>query len=224
MTSKSSFSSVQLLSRVRLCDPIDCSTPGFPVHHQLSELAQTHVHHIGDAIQPSHLQSFPASGSFPMSQFFTSGDQSIGVSVSASVLPMNIQDWFPLGLTGLSSLQSKSLLQHHSSKTSVLWCSAFFIVQISHPYMTTEKTIALTRWTFLGRVMSLLFNIFLTSWYIVYANYCLPHVVKIPGSEPIKVCCFSYASWSLTDDFFILISIAGIVLHFFSLTFSPSQN
>ena len=173
---------------------------------------------------PLCLQSFPASRSFPMSRFFTSGGQSIEVSALASVLPMNMQDWFPLGWTGLSSLQSKSLLQHHSSKTSVLWCSAFFIVQISHPYMTTEKTIALTRWTFLGRVMSLLFNIFLTSWYIVYANYCLLHVVKIPGSEPIKVCCFSYASWSLTDDFFILISIAGIVLHFFSLTFSPSQN
>ena len=130
----------------------------------------------------SRLQSFPASGSFPMSQLFTSGDQTIGVSVSGSVLPMNIQGWFPLGLTGLISLQSKSLLQHHSSKTSVLQCSAFFIVQLSHPYMTTRKTIALTRQTFVGKVMSLLFNIFLTSWYIVFASYCLLHVVKIPRS------------------------------------------
>ena len=78
----------------------------------------------------SCLQSFPASGSFPRSQFFTSGGQSIGVSALASVLPMNIQDWFPLRLTGLISLQSKvkSLLQHHSSKASILWCSAFFVV------------------------------------------------------------------------------------------------
>ena len=85
-----------------------------------------------------------------MSQFFTSGGQSIGVSASASVLSMNIQDWFPLGLTGLLSLQSvqgtlESLLQHHSSKTLILQCSAFFIVQLSHPYTTTGKTIALTR-------------------------------------------------------------------------------
>ena len=85
-----------------------CSTPGFPVHHHLPELAQTHVHWVSDVIQPSHpvipfssrLQSFPASGSFPISQLFTSGGQSIGVSASTSVLPMNIQDWFPLGLVG----------------------------------------------------------------------------------------------------------------------------
>ena len=101
------------------------------------------------------LQSFPTSGSFQMSQFFSSGGQSIGVSASASVLPMNTQDWFPLGCTGWISLQSeglKSLLQHHSSKASILRCSAFFTVQLSHPYMTTGKTIALTRWTFVGKV------------------------------------------------------------------------
>ena len=95
-----------------------------------------------------------------MSQFFASGDQSIGGSASVSVLPMNIQDLFPLGWTGLISLQSKGLsrVQHHSSKASVLWCSAFFIVQISHPYLTTGRTTALTRWTFVSKVMSLLFN------------------------------------------------------------------
>ena len=104
----------------------------------------------------SRLQSFPASGSFQMSQFLASGGQSIGVSASASVLPMHTQDRSPLGWTGWISLQSKKLdfkicwciLQHHSSKASILWCSAFFIVQLSHPYMTTGKTIALTRWTF----------------------------------------------------------------------------
>ena len=108
----------------------------------------------------SCLQSFPASGSFPMSQFFIPGSQNIGASVSASVLPMNIQDWFPLGMTSLISLQSKRLsnLQYHSSKASILKCSSFFIVQLSYPYMTTGKTIALTRWTFVGKVMPLLFN------------------------------------------------------------------
>ena len=109
-----------------------------------------------------HLQSFPASGSFPMRQFLASGGQSLGVSASASVLPMNIQDWFPLGWTVWISLQSKgtleSLLQHHSSKASILWHSSFFIVQFSQPYMTTGKTIALTRWTLVGKVMSLCFN------------------------------------------------------------------
>ena len=108
----------------------------------------------------SCLQSFPASGSFPMSQFFTSGGQNIGVS--ASVLPMNTQGRFCLGLTDLSSLQSKGLfkglIQHHSSKASILWRSAFFMVQLSHQYVTTGETIALTIQTFAGKVMCLLFN------------------------------------------------------------------
>ena len=95
-------------------------------------------------------QSFPGSGSFPVSQLFTTGGQSIGASALVSVLPVNIQGWFPLGLTGLISLQSKtlkSLLQCHSLKASVLWCSAFFMVPLSHLYVTTGKTIALTIWT-----------------------------------------------------------------------------
>ena len=109
-----------------LCDPMDCSTPGFPVFHYLSEFAQTHVHWVGDAIHSSYplsppsppaLKSFPASGSFPMSLLFASGGQSIRVSALASVLPMNIQGWFPLGLTGLISLQSKGLSRVFSSTT-----------------------------------------------------------------------------------------------------------
>ena len=123
---------------------------------------------ISSSVGPfsSYLQSFPASGSLQMSQFFASGGQSIGVSTSTSVLPMNIQDWSPLGWTGWISLQSKglkSLLQYHSSKASILQCSAFFIVQLSHPYMTIGKTIALKRRTFVGKVMSLLFNM-LSRW------------------------------------------------------------
>ena len=114
----------------------------------------------------SCLQSFPASGSFQMSQLFTLGGQSIGVSASASVLSMNIQDWSPLGLSGLISLQSKSVLQHHSSKPSIFWCS--------HPYMTTGKTIALTSWNFVGKVMSLLFNMLsrLVRSLIYQMNFC----------------------------------------------------
>ena len=107
-------------------------------------------------------QSLPASQSFHMSQLFEWGGQSTGVSASASVLPMNTQGWSPSGWTAWTLLgvqgTLKSLLQHHSSKAAILWRSAFLIVQLSHPYMTTGKTIALTRWTFLGKVMSLLFN------------------------------------------------------------------
>ena len=111
----------------------------------------------------SWLQSFPASGSFPLSWFFASGGQSIGVSASTSVLPMNEysglisfrMDWLDL-LAVQGTL--KSLLQHHSSKASIFQHSTFFIVQLSHSYMTMgKKTIALTRWTFVGKVMSLLF-------------------------------------------------------------------
>ena len=107
---------------------------------------------------------FPSMGSFPVSRHFASGGQSIGASASESVLPMNIQGWFPLGWTGwilqFLAVQGtlKSLLQHCRSKASFLWCSVFFIVQLSRPYMTTGKTIALIRWTFDGKIMSLLFN------------------------------------------------------------------
>ena len=106
--------------------------------------------------------SLPASGSFPMSQLFPSGGQSTGVSASASVLPMNTQDWSPLGWTGWVSLQSKGLSNIFSNTTvqkpSIFRHSAFFTVQLSHPYMTTRKTVALTGQTFVGKVMSLLFN------------------------------------------------------------------
>ena len=170
---------VQSSSVAQLCpalwDPVDCSMPDFPVppgSYSNSCPSSQWCHFLLQWCHPailssvvlfsSHLQSFPASGSFLMSQFFASGGQGIRISASASVLPMNIQDWFPLGWTGWISLQSKGLsrvfLQHHSSKASILRCSAFFIVQLSHPYMTTGKTIALTRWTFVDKLMTLLFN------------------------------------------------------------------
>ena len=124
------FSSVQFSSVAQscptLCDPMNRSTPGLPVHHQLPELTQTHAHWVGDAIQPSHPllspfstcpQSFPASGSFQMSQLFSSGGQSIGVSASTSVPSMNTQDWSPLRWTGWISLQSKGLSRVFSNTT-----------------------------------------------------------------------------------------------------------
>ena len=181
-------------SCLTLWDPM--VTPGFPVLHYLPEFAQIHVHWVSDLTQPSHSlvasfsscsQSFPASGSFPMIWLFISGGQSIGAS--ASVLAMNIQGWFPLTWIGLISLLSKelrSLLQHHSLKALILWHSAFLMVQLSHAYMTTGKTIrsdqisrsvvsdslrphelqhtrppcpsGLTIPTFVSKVMSLLFN------------------------------------------------------------------
>ena len=166
----SQFSSVAQSCPI-LCNPMDCSTLGFPVLYCLPEFVPTHVHWVGDAIQPSHplLSPSPPALNLPQHQglfkWVSSSHQvakSIGVSASTSVLPMNTQDWFPLGWTGWNSLQSqgtlKSLLQHHSSKASVLQPSAFFIVLLSHPYMTTGKTIALTRWTLVGKVMSLLSN------------------------------------------------------------------
>ena len=152
---------------------MDCSMPGLPVHHQLINswvypnlcpLSRWCHPTILSSVIPSSscLQSFPASRSFQMSQLFASGGQSIGVSASTSVLPMNTQDWSPLGWTGWISLQSKGLSRvfsnHRSSKASILRHSAFFIVQLSHPYMTIGKTIALTRQTFVGKVTSLLFN------------------------------------------------------------------
>ena len=108
---------------------------------------------------PSHLQSFPASGSFQMSQFFASGGQSFSFNISSSNEYSGLIS-FRMNWLDLLALQGtlKGLLQYHSSKASILQHSAFFIVQLSHPYMTIGKTIALTRWTFVGKVMSLLFN------------------------------------------------------------------
>ena len=147
-----------------------CSMLGFPVHNQLLELVKTPVHWVSDAIQPSHplLSPFPPAlslsqhqGFFPVSQLFASGGQIIGASALASILPVNIQSWFPLRLTGLIFLLSKGVSGVFSNTTiwkhQILWCSVIFMVQLSHPYMTTGKTIALTRQTwkshFLGRLI-----------------------------------------------------------------------
>ena len=157
------ISSVQFSSVAQscptICDPMDCSTPGFPVHHQLPELAQTHVHPVDDAIQPSHpLSSSPPA--FNLSQHqglfqwvrwpkYWGFSFSISPSNEYSGLISFRMDWLDL-LAVQGTL--KSLLQHHSSKASIHWHSAFFMVQLSHPYMTTGKTIVLTRQTFVSNV------------------------------------------------------------------------
>ena len=140
--------------------PCPSPTPG--VYSNSSPLSQWCHPTISSSIAPfsSCPQSFPASGFFSVSQLFTSGGQNIGVSAS-SVLPMNTQDWsFRMDWLDLLAVQGtlKSLLQHHREKASILRHSAFFIAQLSHPYMNTGKIIALMRWTFVGKVTPLLFN------------------------------------------------------------------
>ena len=165
------LSSVQSLSRVRLfVTPMDCSTPGLPVHQQLPEFTQTRVHRVSDAIQPSHPLSSPSPppSIIPSIRVF-SNESALCIrwpkywSFSINISPSNEHpglsfrmDWLDL-LAVQGTL--KSILQHHSSKASILWCSAFYIVQLSHPYMTTGKTIALSRRAFVDKLMSLLFNI-----------------------------------------------------------------
>ena len=149
---------------------MDCSTPCLPVHHQLPEFTQTHVYCVSDAIQPSHPLSSPSPppSIFPSIRVFSNESVlrirwpkywsfSFNISPSSEYLALISfrMDWLLL-LSVQGTL--KSLLQHHSSKASILWHSAFFVVQLSHPYMTSGKTIGLTRWTFVGKVMSLLFN------------------------------------------------------------------
>jgi len=150
---------------------MNCNTPGLPVHQQLLEFTHTHVHLVSDAIQPSHPLLSPSPPAPNPSQHQSLFQWVNSLHEVAKVLEFQLQhqsfqwtprtdlyfrmDWMDL-LAVQGTLQN--LLQHHSSKASILLHSAFFIVQLSHPYMTTGKTIALTRWTFVGKVMSPLFN------------------------------------------------------------------
>ena len=147
-----------------------CNMPGFPAHHQLLQQTQTLVHHISDAIQRSNPMSSPYPPAFNLSQHLGLFKWVSYSHQVAKVLEFPLQHQSFQNHSGLISFRTdwldllavhgtlKSLLQHHSSKVSVLRCSAFFVVQLSHPYMTTGKTITLTRWTFVGKVMFLLFN------------------------------------------------------------------
>ena len=149
-----------------LCNPMDCRKPGFPVLHCLPVFAQSHDHWVDDAIQPSHPLSRPSppASIFPSIKVFVNLSSRLKYwSFSFSISPSSEYwgliffriDWFDL-LAVLGTL--KSLLQHHSLKASIFQCSAFFMVQHSHLHMTTRKTIALTMWAFVSKVMSLLFN------------------------------------------------------------------
>ena len=193
-------------SCLTLCDPMDCSTPGFPILHHLPKFVQTHVHWVSDAIQPSR-PVIPFSSCFP----------SIGVFSNESALPNRWpkywsfsfspsneysglisfrMDWFDL-LAVQGTL--KSLLQHHSLKASICQHSIFFMVQLSHPYMTTGKSTALTRRTFVGKVMSLLFNMLsrlviaflpkskrlLISWLLCYLLLCKYSKIKTAPKKKI---------------------------------------
>ena len=160
--------------------PCPSPTPG--VYSNSCPLSRWYHPTISSSVVPfsSCLQSFPASGSFQTSQLIASGGQSIGVLASASILPMKIQDWFPLGWLDLRAVQGtlRSLLQLHNSKASIFWHSAFLMVQLSHPHVTTVKTIALTMQTFVSKVMSPLFNTLSMSWgdsTICYCR-CFPHI------------------------------------------------
>ena len=212
------FGSVKLLSHVQLFathelqharPPCPSPTPG--VYQNSCPLSRKCNLTISSSVVPfsSCIQSFK-SGSFQMSQLFASSGQNIGVSASTLVLPINTQDWSPLGWTGWISLQSKglkSLLQHHSSKASILQCSAFFTDQLSHPYMTTGKTIALTRQAFVGKVMSLLLNMLsrLNITFLPRSKRLLISWLQSPSAvmlEPRKIVwhcfhCFpTYFPWS----------------------------
>ena len=177
----------------------------------------------------SCLQSFWASGSFQMSQLFTSGGQNTGVSALTSVLPMNTQDWSPVGWTGFIYLLSKgtlkSILQHHSSKVSILRHSAFFIVQLSHPHTTTGKAIALNRQTFVGKVISLLFNMLssLVKTFLPRSKHLLISWLQTPSAvilEPRKVksATVSTVSPSICHE---VIGVDFMILVFWMLSFEP---
>ena len=205
--SLSSVSSVAQ-SYLTLCDPMNCSTPGLPVYHELPEFTQAHIHRVSDAIQTSH----PLSSPFPpapnpsqhqaLFQWVNSSHQ------VAKVLEFQLQcqsfQWTPR--TDLLAIQGtlKSLLQHHSSKAPILRHSAFFIVQLSHPYMTTGKTIALTRRTLVSKVMSLLFNMLsrLVITFLLRSKRLLISWLQSPSAvilEPRKIVshCFPiYLPWS----------------------------
>ena len=202
-----------------LCNPMDCSTLGLLVHHQLPEFTQTHVHWVSDAIQPSYPLSSPSTlpSIFPSIRVF-SNESVLHIrwpkhwSFSFITSPSNEYsglisfriDWFDLAVQGIL----KNLLQYHNSKASILRLSAFFIVQLSHPYMTTGKNTALTRWIFIGKVMSLLFNMLsrLVIAFLPRSKCLLISWLQLPsavifGAPQNKVChcfrCFPiYLPWS----------------------------
>ena len=218
---------------------MDCGTPGFSVLHHFPELAQTHVHWVADAIQPSHPLSLPSPPTLNLSQhqglfqWFSSSHQVarlLELQLHHQSLPMTIQGWFPLGLTGLISLLSKGLSRVLSSSTylkqSVLQRSAFFRVQLSHPYLTTGKTIALTSQTFVSKVMSLHFNM-LSRFVITFlprSKHLLISWLQSPSAvilEPkkMKSLTVSIVSPSVCHE---VMGLDAMILAFWMLSFKPT--
>ena len=215
--------------------PYDWSKSGFPVYHQLVEFTQTHVHWVGDAIQPSHPLSSPSPPVFNLSQHHclfkcvSSLHQNWSFSFSIS-LCNEYSGLISFRVDGLDLLAVqgtlKSLLQHHSSKASILWRSAFYIVQLSHLYMTTGKTIALTRWTFVGKVMSLLFNTlsrlvitFLPRSKCLLISWLQPPSAVILEPQKIKSFTVSTVSPSICHE---VMGPDAMILVFWMLSFKPT--
>ena len=196
---------------------LPCSSLSPRVCSKLSPLSQWCYLIVSSSAAPSSLchQSFPATGCFPITWLFIPDGQSIGAS--SSVLPMNIQGWFPLGLTGWISLQSKGLSRVFSSTT--IWKHPFFSTQLflwakSHPYLTTRKTLALTIWNFVGKMMSQLFNMLFRFVIVFFSKEKIPFNFTVSndfGSQENKTChCFSfYLPWSegtgCQDSFFTIL-------------------
>ena len=186
-----------------LCNPMNCSSPGLPVHHQLSEFTQTHAHWVGDAIQTSNPLLFPSPPAFNLShhqglfKWVSSSHKVAKVLDSFNISPSNEHPGlisFRMDWLDLISVQGtlKSLFQHHSLKASILPHSAFFIAQLSHPYMTTGKTIALTRRTLVDKVMSRLFNMLsrLVITFLPRSKCLLISWLQSPSAvilEPLKI-------------------------------------
>ena len=221
-----------------LCDPMNHSTPGLPVHHQLPESTQTHVHRVNDAIQPSHPLSSPSPPvPNPSSIRVFSSESTLCMrwpkywSFSFNISPSDEHpglisfrmDW--LDLLAVSGTL-KRLLQHHSSKASIFWCSAFFTVQLSHPYMTTGKTIVLTRWIFVGKVMSLFFNMlprlvitFLPSSKRLLISWLQPPSAVILEPPKTKSATVSTLSPSICHE---VMEPEAMILVFWMLSFRPT--
>ena len=216
---------------------MDCSIPGFPVHHQLPELTQTHVHRVGDAIQPSHplLSPSPSPFLFPCIRVF-SNESVLCIrwpeywSFSITINPSNEYSGlisFKMDWLDIFAVQGTlSLLQHHSSKASIIQCSVFFIVQLSHPCMTTGSTIALTRWTFAGKVISLLFNILsrLVVTFLPRSKRLLISRLQSPSAvslEPrkIKSATVSTVSPSICHE---VMGQDAMILGFWMMSFKPT--
>ena len=233
----SQFSSVAQ-SCPTLCNPMNRRTPGLPVHHKLPEFTQTHAHRVGDAIQPSHLLSSPSPPAPNSSQHQGLFQWVNSLHEVAKVLEFQLQhqsfQWTPglisfkMDWLGLLAVQGtlKSLLQHHSSKASIFQCSAFLRVQLSHPYMTTGRTIAFTRRTFVGKEMSLLFNMLsrLIITFLPKSKCLLISWMQSPSAvilEPstIKSDTVSTVSPSISRE---VMGPDAMILAFWMLSFKPS--